>query len=77
MEKCDKCGSLELMIHEIFKETGYMDLYDGNIPMMVMVIKQGIRKDHASLKLYREAGEQAIKALDVQLIPGATNGPFI
>jgi hypothetical protein len=76
-DKCNRCGQLELLITQIFKATGYMDLYDGDMDMMSMVITQGIHKDHEALKLYREAGREAIKALDIQLIPGVTNGPFI
>ncbi len=64
------------MIQAIFKATGYMDLYDGDMDMMSMVIIQGIHKDHSALDKYREAGIEAIKALDVQLIPGSTTGVF-
>lgn len=76
MHECNGCERLRRMITAIFKATGYMDLYDGDMDMMSMVIIQGIRKDHDALKLYREAGQTAIEALDVQLIPSACNGLF-
>jgi hypothetical protein len=76
-DNCNRCGNLERLIEEIFKSTGYMDVYGGNIPMMCMSIVQGIERDQRALKLYSEAGQAAIDALDVQLVPGATNGPFI
>jgi len=76
-DKCNRCGNLERLIEEIFKSTGYMDVYGGNIPLMCISITQGIARDQRALRLYREAGERAIDALDIQLVPGATNGPFI
>jgi len=77
LAKCENCNDLKEIIRAIFRETGYMDLYDDDMSLMGMVIRQGIRKDHQALKLYREAGEEAIKALDIKIIPGATNGPFV
>lgn len=74
--ECNECARYQRMITAIFKATKYMDLYDGDMDMMSMVIIQGIQKDHRALNLYREAGEAAIKALDVQLIPGSTQGHF-
>jgi hypothetical protein len=74
--KCERCEDLKEIILSIFRETGYMDLYDNDMSMIGMVIRQGIRKDKSALELYREAGEQAVKALDVHLIPGSTQGVF-
>lgn len=76
MAKCENCNDLKEIIRSIFKATGYMDLYDNDMAMMGMVIRQGIRKDQKALKLYREAGENAVKALDIVLIPGSTQGFF-
>jgi len=76
MNKCEDCERFKRMIRQIFKATGYMDLYNDDMDMMSMVTIQGIHKDKDALTLYREAGEEAIKALDIQLIPGACQGTF-
>jgi hypothetical protein len=75
-DKCNRCAQLELLIEQVFKSTGYMDVYEGNVAMMCMSITQGIARDQRALEMYREAGQAAVEALDVQLAPGAANGPF-
>lgn len=68
--KCDKCDDMRYIIQDIFNATGYMDIYKGDVNMMVMVIKQGIQKDRQALSLYREAGEAAVEALSsIDLTP--------
>lgn len=76
-DRCNRCGNLERMIEDIFKATGYMDVYQGNTALMCAAMAQGIAKDKKVLDLYRAAGQETIKELAVKLIPGATNGPFI
>jgi len=74
--KCKECDMYKRMIRKIFDATGYMDLYHGNYSIMTDVIIQGIRKDHKALELYREAGAEAVKALDIVIKPGSCQGFF-
>ena len=76
MDDCQQCKDYEHLLDRILRACGIMDLYDGNYKLKGQVILQGIRRDQKILSMFKEAGEAAVKSLDIIIHPNNTQGFF-
>lgn len=63
------CETYKQIIKDVFRVAGYNDIYNGDVTLMAGVLVQGLRKDMRALRLYREAGDAALQAVDLMNKP--------